>query len=159
MVKPWGDEDKLELAKFFSVIGEMQKFYGQKRDFIAVIEGWAILLQHKYTVKQVISAAAQYMSEQDDFPSPANVCRIINPPRPKVTYAQYKAAQEWMDRNREMYGLQATAQAQIVRAYNNQYEEEMTGWNRQRQAMTAETLESNPTVLLSHVKALPHPKT
>lgn len=158
-IKPWGDEEKLQLAKFFSVIGDMQKAYGQKRDFIAIIEGWTLLLQHRFTVKQVITAAAKYMTERDDFPSPANICEIINPPRPKVTYAQYKEAVEWMGRNREMYGLSDTPQAAIARAYNDQYEEEMSGWNRQRKEMAAGSLESSPTMLLGHVKALPQPNT
>ena len=113
----WNNEDKKNLAVVVIPLIEMQKAYGKTLDMKAILRGWQALLSDKYTVEQVIYALGVYCLERDDFPSPANINKILNPDKPKITNSQYVAAQDYQKRNNYP---QFSQQRDLIKEYEAQ---------------------------------------
>lgn len=78
----------------------MQKAYGRDFDAKLVMQGWEAILSKKYSADQICYALEKYALEGgDDFPSPKNLNDILNPPEPRITEAEYVAAQKYQERN------------------------------------------------------------
>jgi hypothetical protein len=113
----WNNEDKKLLVSVVAPLIEMQKAYGKVMDMKLVLKGWEALLADKYTVNQVIFALKEYALKKDDFPSPANINLILNPKKPKITQAEYIAAQKYQERNNYP---QFSQQRDIIKEYEKQ---------------------------------------
>jgi hypothetical protein len=117
MAGKWTDEDKKYLAKAAAVVVDMQKSYGKQVDLKTMLRGWQFLLEDDYTVYQISSALKEYMRQYSDIPAPADLIKILNPPEPLVTYAEYKAALEaHAKEGYPMFGYYG----QIINKYNQQ---------------------------------------
>lgn len=96
----------------------MQRVYGQKINIALLVEGFAWILGSKYTVAQVIDALQVYMQHNEDLPTPAAIADIINPPAPKVTYAEYMRAIKLRDNDRLTFEREGWSQ--VINDYHNQ---------------------------------------
>jgi len=56
-------------------------------------------LEHRYSVDRVIFALNEYTDRKNDIPSPADIINHIDPEPPRITEAQYIAAQKFQERN------------------------------------------------------------
>jgi len=117
-VQHWNDNQKALLAEKLTFAASMQKVYGQKVNIIMLVEGFSWVLGSKYTVAQVIDALQVYMQNNEDLPTPAAIADIINPPAPKVTYAEYSHAIKLRDRDRLTFERQGWSQ--VINDYHNQ---------------------------------------
>ena len=94
MAGKWNDAEKQELAKAFKVLTIIQKNYGREIDPIGTLRAWEFVLAEKYTAEQVLMAMRAYMEKSSDIPAPSDLIKIISPEKPKISYAEYKRAQE-----------------------------------------------------------------
>lgn len=78
---------------------EMQKAYGRTLDVKLVMSGWEMVLSDKYNADQVCYALREYALTKEDFPTPASINNILNPPKPEISQAEYIAAKDWQKRN------------------------------------------------------------
>lgn len=77
----------------------MQNAYGQKREPKLVMKGWEIKLSGRFTVEQILFALDKYTDKHDDFPTPNKIIEILDPEPPRITEAEFVAAQKWQERN------------------------------------------------------------
>jgi len=73
---------------------EMQKAYGRNLDMKIVLRGWEMVMADNYTGKQVVDALQVYIKRNSDFPAPADLIKIIDPPKRKITFQEYYHACE-----------------------------------------------------------------
>jgi len=116
----WTNQEKIRLAAVTFPLIEMQKQYGQKMDPKLVMQGWEIKFAHRYTVDQLLFALDKYSDLNSDFPAPSDIVKVLNPEKPKITEAQFVAAQKWQERN----GFsEYTDAADTIKKYKEQTEE------------------------------------
>lgn len=99
LLNGWKAEDKKQIALIMLPLIEMQKAYGRELDMKIVMSGWEMLLADKYTADQICYALKEYALKNNDFPTPAGIIEILNPPIPEITRAEYIAALDWQKRN------------------------------------------------------------
>ncbi len=87
-----------ELGKVMVVFTEIQKTYGKTINLPASISGFRFAFEGKYTPEQVQYALKVHLQNSQEFPTPAHITAILNPPKPRVSYAEYIAALEWQKR-------------------------------------------------------------
>lgn len=90
----WSLEDKREITKVFAVLATIQKTYGKEIHVKEVLQAWEFVLSEKYTAGQVIAAMRAYMERSSDMPTPADLIAVIDPPKPKITQAEFIHAKE-----------------------------------------------------------------
>lgn len=118
MAGKWNESEKTELSKVLSVMATIQKNYGRDFDIKKTIAAWEFIL-HDCTPSQVAAAAAQYMRQSSDIPAPADLLKIINPPEPQITYAEYVHALK----QHEAAGYPAFGSyGQVIKDYHRQNE-------------------------------------
>lgn len=84
----WTDDEKRRLATVAYALMATQK-YTQGQDKKVVMRGWEMKLAGKFTIDQIIYALDKYTDRNDDFPSPADIIKILNPATPRITESQY----------------------------------------------------------------------
>jgi len=99
----------------------MQKAYGREMNARIVMQGWEIKFAGRFTIEQILYALDVYTDKHDDFPSPANLIEILQPEEPKVSEAQFIAAQKWQERNNDWSAY--TDAAETISRYRRQNEE------------------------------------
>jgi len=78
---------------------EMQKAYGQKYDPKVTMQAWEYKLAGRFSIEQIIYALDKYTDKHEDFPTPKNIIEILNPEAPRISEAEFVAAQKWQERN------------------------------------------------------------
>ena len=116
----WTADEKKQIAAIVFPMIEMQKQYGKKMDAKIVMRGWEIKLANRYSIQDILYALDEYTDRHDDFPTPANIIEILEPPEPRITEAQFIAAQKWQERNNN-WG-QYTDAAETIADYHRQNE-------------------------------------
>ena len=95
----WTTDEKKALAAIVFPLIEMQNHYGKKMDKKIVMRGWELKLAGRFTVDQIIHALDVYTDHNDDFPTPADIIKILNPEKPRITEAQFVQACKEQERN------------------------------------------------------------
>jgi len=95
----WKADEKRALAAVTFPLIEMQKQYGRIMDPRLVMQGWEIKFAGRYAIEQLLYALNKYTDKRSDFPAPADLIAILEPEEPKVTVAEYVAAQKWQENN------------------------------------------------------------
>lgn len=117
----WNLDEKRALASVTFPLIEMQKAYGRQMNAKLVMQGWEIKFAGRFSIEQILYALDKYTDKHDDFPSPANLIEILEPEEPRVTEAQFIAAQKWQERNNDW--SQYTEAAETISRYRRQNEE------------------------------------
>lgn len=82
----------------------------------------------------MIAALSEYMQTHTDIPAPADLVKIIDPPKPRITEAEYVAAQKKHAANNFR---RFTIEHCLIEDYEKQRDEEMVEWKRQQRRMEA----------------------
>ncbi len=99
------------------------------------MKGWEAILAPKYSGDQIVYALTKYALERgDDFPSPKNLHEILNPPKPRITEAQFVEAQKWQERNG--YPMFSDAK-ETIDDYKEQEKEKQQVWKFENQELLA----------------------
>lgn len=93
MAGNWTQEEKQEIVKAFTVMATIQKNYGKEIDIKATLQAWEYILG-EYPADKVLAAMNRYMRKSSDIPAPADLIAIIDPPKPKITQAEFIHAKE-----------------------------------------------------------------
>lgn len=117
-----------EALVFFA---EMQKTYGKTVNLPAVIAGFKFAFEGKYTPEQVQYALKVHLQNSQEFPTPAHITAILNPPKPRVSYAEYIAALEWQKRNQDW--SQFSSAADTIRDYRLASQNDQHAYDRQQE--------------------------
>lgn len=117
----WTDDEKRALAAVTFPLIEMQKAYGRQMNAKLIMQGWQIKFAGRFSIEQLLYALDKYTDRHDDFPSPSNLIDILEPEEPRVTEAQFIAAQKWQDRNNDW--SQYTDAAETISRYRRQNDE------------------------------------
>jgi len=75
----------------------------------------------RFSVDQIIYAMHAYTDKHDDFPTPSNLVSILEPEKPKITQAEFIAAQKRQERNNDW--SQYTPEAILIKDYHKQNDE------------------------------------
>jgi erythromycin esterase-like protein len=118
----WTDEEKRIIAAVAFPYLEMQESFGHKRDPKLLMQGWERKFAGRYSVEQLVFAMDTHTDQHTTFPTPAHINQILNPKAPKVTQAEYIAAQEWQKRNNSFDKF--TDQYETIKAFEKQGAEE-----------------------------------
>jgi hypothetical protein len=89
----WTVEEKRKIMDVFTALAVSMKSYGNM-DHRARLRAWELILGNKYNGEQICSAMLAHAEKSDEIPTPAELIKIINPPEPKITYAEYQYALE-----------------------------------------------------------------
>lgn len=122
MVGNWTNEEKQEMVKVFTVLATIQKSYGNEINTRETLQAWQYVLSD-YTASQVIEAMLAWMKKDNSMPTPADLIKIIAPPSPKITTAEYVNAKKWQELN---YYSAYTPEAKLIREYEAQQAEDRT---------------------------------
>lgn len=90
----WSPEEKRQIMEAFAVIVTIQKSYGKEVDAIGMLRAWEFIMAEKYSGDAVVYALKEYLKNRDDIPTPANLIAIIEPPKAKITQAEFIYAQK-----------------------------------------------------------------
>lgn len=89
--------DKLGAALAFAY--KAQNTYKEPLDLKDRVYGWKFILEDEFTVEQVLYGLKKFLKRKTVMPVPADIYNILNPDEPRVTEAQFVAAQKWQERN------------------------------------------------------------
>lgn len=95
----WSASDQANIVKMLSVILNNQKAFGKEQSIDDTFSFFKMKLDGKYTADQVLGAVDKYTDSNADIPTPADIINILNPPKRKITQAEYIAALEWQKNN------------------------------------------------------------
>lgn len=95
----WSASDQANIVKMLSVILNNQKAFGKEQSIDDTFSFFKMKLDGKYTADQVLGAIDKYTDSNADIPTPADIINILNPPKRKITQAEYIAALEWQKNN------------------------------------------------------------
>ena len=95
----WTTLEQEELTKTLAIIINGQKAYGKEYSVRDVYEYFKMKLQSRFNVEQIVFALNEYTDRENDIPSPADIIKILNPEKPKITQSEYIAAKDWQKRN------------------------------------------------------------
>jgi len=129
--KQWGKAAMEELGKVMVVFTEIQKTYGKTINLPASISGFKFAFEGKYTPEQVQYALKVHLQNTQEFPTPAHITAILNPPKPRVSYAEYIAALEWQKRNQDW--SQFSSAADTIRDYRLASQKDEHAYDRQQE--------------------------
>lgn len=117
----WQKSDLEMLAKALTFAYKNQKTYSQPLDIEGRILGWKFILEDKYPMETVLSALKRYMTEKSDMPVPADIEAILNPPKPKISQAEFiHAKDQWAKEGYPSYSYYAM----IVKDYEKENADE-----------------------------------
>ncbi len=114
----WNMPEKALLAEELCFAAAVQTAYGQAPDIKILVESYARFLADNYTAEQVILAVRKFVPNHNRMPTPSDLVAIINPPAPKVTYAEYSHAIKLRDRDRLTFEREGWSQ--VINDYHNQ---------------------------------------
>jgi len=116
----WNALEIKNLAMALTFAYKAQNTYKEPLDLEDRIEGWKFILEDEYSIEQVLWALKKFLKNNPTMPVPADMIAILNPPKPRITEAQYVQAQKWQERN----GYPVFSEAKdIIEAYNAQEQE------------------------------------
>lgn len=127
----WEAKAEANLSETFVFLEEMQKTYGKTVNLPAVIAGFKFAFEGKYTPEQVQYALKVHLQNSQNFPTPAHITAILNPPKPRVSYAEYIAALEWQKRNQDW--SQFSSAADTIRDYKLASQNDQHAYEREQQ--------------------------
>jgi hypothetical protein len=127
----WEPKAEAGLSETFVFLAEMQKTYGKTVNLPAVIAGFKFAFEGKYTPEQVQYALKVHLQNTQEFPTPAHITAILNPPKPRVSYAEYIAALEWQKRNQDW--SQFSSAADTIRDYRLASQNDQHAYERQQE--------------------------
>ena len=132
----WTVEDKKMIATMILPLAEMQKAYGRILDVKLVMSGWEMALSGLYTADQICYALKEYVLKKSDFPTPADINNILNPPKPRITEAEFVRAQKWQENN----GYPIFSEAlDVIKGYKEQEQGKRTDYKSKCESVNAIT--------------------
>jgi hypothetical protein len=93
-VSKWSDSDKKAIAEAYTALTLILNTYGKDDLMKERLRAWQAVLEPDYTADQVCAAMMAHAKQSREMPTPADLIKIIDPPEPKITYAEYKHALE-----------------------------------------------------------------
>lgn len=93
MAGNWSIEEKRRILEVYTTLSYSLKSYGDDK-VKERLRSWEALLSDECTGEQICAAMIAHAKQSVEIPTPAELLRIINPPAPKITYADYKHALE-----------------------------------------------------------------
>lgn len=102
------------------MICEGQKAYGKVVQLSPLFEYFRLKLESRFSVSQVVYALEKYTDEKNDIPTPADIIKFLNPEKPRVSEAEFVAAQKWQDQH--YWPMMSDAQ-DIIDLYREQNKE------------------------------------
>ena len=127
----WETKAEASLSETLVFFAEMQKTYGKTVHLAAVIAGFKFAFEGKYTPEQVQYALKIHLQNTQEFPTPAHITAILNPPKPRVSYAEYIAALDWQKRNQDW--SQFSSAADTIRNYKLDAKNDEHAYERQKE--------------------------
>ena len=100
------------MAVYFS---DLQDF-GQGVSIKNILIKWQMFFESKYTVDQIIFALYKHCEQSDIMPRVSHINKVLSPKPPKVTEAQYIAAQDYQKRNNYPMMSDAAETIELYRA-------------------------------------------
>ena len=82
-----------------AIICDGQKAYGKNVELQPLFAYFKLKLESRFSVDQVIYALNKYTDSKNDIPAPADIINILNPPKPRISEAQFVEAQKWQEKN------------------------------------------------------------
>lgn len=117
------------LNEHLTVFGQMQKTYGKDVNVEILGKGFQFAFEGQYSVDQILYALKIHLKNSTDFPTPAHVTAILNPPKPRPSYADYIAALDWQKRNRNW--SEFTPEAYVIRDYRLAFQADVKAHDEQ----------------------------
>lgn len=95
--------------------------YGQPLNLKSRLGLWKMTLEDDYSIAQVLAALKQHCKASNTMPAPADVIAVLNPPKSKITQAEFiHAKKQW-----ELEGYPSYSYyAMLVKEYESQEGEE-----------------------------------
>jgi hypothetical protein len=116
----WSIDDKKKILEAYTVLTYSLKSYGDDK-VKERLRAWEAIMSDSYTADQVCAAMVAHAKKSSEIPTPADLIKIINPPEPKITYADYKyALQQHEAEGYPMFGYFG----QVIKDYQRQQREE-----------------------------------
>lgn len=134
LLSGWNQEDRKQIISVVLPLIEMQKAYGRTLDIKLVMSGWEMILASKYNADQICYALKEYALTKEDFPTPASINNILNPPKPEITQAEYVAAKDWQKRND--YPIFSEA-LDVIKAYEEQEKSKRVNFKSNNEKLNA----------------------
>lgn len=117
------------LNEALAVFGQMQKTYGKDVNIEILGKGFQFAFEDQYTMDQVLYALKIHLKNSTDFPTPAHVTAILNPVKPRPSYADYIAALDWQKRNRDWSAF--SYEAGVIRDYRLAFQADVKAHDEQ----------------------------
>lgn len=84
-----GGAEKAQLAEALGKVCALQKQYGKTQaELKTLVEGFCWVLAD-YPMPVILDALAQYIRHNSDIPAPADLVKIIDPPKPELSPTLY----------------------------------------------------------------------
>lgn len=131
LINQWETEAEASLSETLVVFAEMQKTYGKAVNLAAVLAGFKFAFEGKYTPEQVQYALKVHLQNSQEFPTPAHITAILNPPKPRVSYAEYIAALDWQKRNQDWSPFSSAADT--IKDYRLASQNDQHAYERQQE--------------------------
>lgn len=113
----WSAAELDDLAAALTFAYKAQNTYREPLDLDDRLACWQFVLGKRYTMPQVLAALEKFLLTNPTMPVPSDIHAIIDPPKPRITEAQYVAAQRWQERND--YPVFSDAR-DVIEAYHKQ---------------------------------------
>lgn len=119
----WNPKDEAMVARAIVAMADLQKVYGKVIDARAMLAGFKMVLEKKYTALQVTNAMAEYLERYSDMPTPADIANIISPKPRKISYQEYADAKARMKASG--YYNKFSDEHDIIKEYEGQRSEDI----------------------------------
>lgn len=143
----WTKSEQESLVMTLTVLINGQKGYGRQHSVKDTYAYYRAKLERRFTVSQVLYALDVYTDKQNDIPAPADVIQILDPPKPRITEAQFIEAQKWQERNG--YPMFSDAKT-LIEKYRKQEAEKQDEHKSQRDMIQAIASGADDTKLLKN---------
>ena len=95
----WTSEEQDELIRALGFICNEQKAFGKDVDIKVTYEYWKHKLDGRFSMQQVLYALDKFTDTKTDLPQPADIIQTLDPPKPRITEAQFVQACKAQERN------------------------------------------------------------
>ena len=121
----WQPSEKIEITKALTVIIGNAKTYGKEYSINDTFAYYQFKLEKRFTAAQVLYAIEKYTDLKNDVPAAADIIAILEPAPPRITQAEFIAAQKGQERNGYP---QFSSDAYLIRDYQTQQTEQRSAF-------------------------------
>ena len=116
----WNDDELDQLAMALTAAYKTNTTYKEPLDLADRVHGWRLVHDGDYTMDQILYGIKKHMKHNIDMVVPAHVTEILSPETPRITEAEFVAAQKYQERNN--WPMMSDAQ-DIIDKYRKQNDE------------------------------------